>query len=89
MREEELKEFKLLSKAGQASINHGTEEKAGQKAGESTALKPSNQLEGGLLGWYAACSSNSIKSNQTHHFSMYNEQLILYRNKDNNKIRIK
>ena len=84
MREEELKDFKLLSKAGQASINHGIEEKAGQRTGESTAQKPSNQLEGGLLGWYAACSSNSVKSNQTHHFSMYNEQLILYRDKDKN-----
>ncbi|WP_320676722.1 Rieske 2Fe-2S domain-containing protein [Prochlorococcus sp. MIT 1300] len=49
---------------------------------EHTSNQPDNQLRSGLLGWYAACSSQLLKEGQLYFFSMYNEPLVLYRDKD-------
>ncbi len=49
---------------------------------EQFATLPENQLKGGLLGWYAVCSINSLKEDQLYFFSMYNEPLVLYRDKN-------
>ncbi len=46
---------------------------------ETPSRQPSNQLKGSLIGWYAACSSNSLKDEQLYFFTMYNEPLVLYR----------
>ena len=42
-----------------------------------------------LLGWYAVCVSNSLKTDYLYFFSVYNEQLILYRDKESQAVCIK
>ncbi len=44
------------------------------------------QLDIGLFGWYSVCPSSELKKNKIYHFSMYDLQLILYRD-ENNKAR--
>ena len=83
MSEENLNKFKSLRLTEQAATNNITEEKSLPKIQENTSLKPVNQLKGGLLGWYTACTSNNLKSGKIYNFSMYNEPLVLYRDKDN------
>ncbi len=78
MSEEELKKINLLDLADQATIN----EKVSSNIQDKTALKPSNQLSNGLLGWYSTCTSKALKDGQLYFFSMYNEPLVLYRDKD-------
>ncbi len=84
MSEEELKQFNSLSLAEEATMGKSNEVNNEPNVKEQTSVKPSNQLEGGLLGWYAACSSRDIKEGKLHNFSMYNEPLVLYRDKDSN-----
>ena len=52
------------------------------KIKKETGVRPSNQLEGRLLGWYAACSSHAVNDKKLYHFSMFNDPLVLYRDKD-------
>ncbi len=82
MSEEELTEFNSFNKAEQATLKSPINENIDDKVSHETSLKPSNQLKAGLLGWYAAASSNAIKAGDIYHFSMYNEPLVLYRDKD-------
>ncbi|WP_320674537.1 Rieske 2Fe-2S domain-containing protein [Prochlorococcus sp. MIT 1341] len=49
---------------------------------KNTSNKPSGQLSNGLLGWYAICTTKDLKEDKLHFFSMYNEPLVLYRDKD-------
>lgn len=49
---------------------------------ENIAPKPSNQLTNGLLGWYSVSSSESIKEGKLNHFTIYNEPLVLYRDRE-------
>ena len=44
------------------------------------------ELNIGLYGWYAICPSNELKKNRLHHFSLFDEPLLLYRD-DKNLIR--
>ncbi len=85
MSEEELNRFNSLSLSGDGR-NNETENinNTNSSTLSQESLQPSNQLEGGLLGWYAACSSKSLRTGQIYNFSMYNEPLILYRDKDDN-----
>ena len=49
---------------------------------KSTSTKPASQLSSGLLGWYAICNSRDLRGEKLHFFSMYNEPLVLYRDKE-------
>ena len=84
MSAEELNQFNSLSLTEEASMKESNQTQSDQKLEEQTSVKPSNQLEGSLLGWYAVSNSSSIKNGELHNFSMYNEPLILYRDKDSN-----
>ena len=57
-------------------------EKENVKDLDSIAPKPSNQLTNGLLGWYSVSSSESIKVGKLNHFTIYNEPLVLYRDRE-------
>ncbi len=46
--------------------------------------KPSDQLKNGLLGWYAVCSTRELKKDSAYFFTMYNEPLLIYRDKESN-----
>ncbi len=83
MSQEELKQFNSLDLSKESSRNDSLQqENIQQLTKEQSTVRPSNQLQGGLLGWYATSSSRSIKTNKLYHFSMYNEPLVLYRDKD-------
>ena len=49
---------------------------------ETQAQKPSNQLKNGLLGWYAVCSARELENKNPYFFTMYNEPLVIYRDKE-------
>ncbi len=66
----------------QPSEGTSSDKNKARKTQELNSVQPENQLSGGLLGWYAAASSNSIKQGEPYFFSMYNEPLIIYRDKD-------
>ena len=44
------------------------------------------RLSGGLLGWYAVCTSKTLKSDRIYFFSLFNEPLALYRDKANRAV---
>ncbi len=83
MNDEELNKVNSLKLANQSSGNASLEQTSGITIEENTSVQPADQLSSGLFGWYAACSSNTLKSGSLWHLSMYNEPLILYRDKDN------
>ena len=49
-------------------------------------VKITKQLSGGLLGWYAVCTTKNLKSDQIYFFSLFNEPLVLYRDKENKAV---
>ena len=49
---------------------------------ENISQEPSNQLTNGLLGWYSVSSSGSIEEGKLNHFTLYNEPLVLYRDRE-------
>ena len=38
-------------------------------------------LKLGLYGWYAICPSTELKNNKIHYFSLFDEPLLLFRDK--------
>ena len=42
------------------------------------------ELNIGLYGWYAICPSKELKKNKPHFFSLYDEQLLIYRDEKDN-----
>ena len=42
------------------------------------------ELKLGLYGWYAICPSKELKKNKIHYFSLFDEPLLLFRDKNNN-----
>ena len=48
-----------------------------------------DQLSNGLYGWYAVCVSSTLVNDFLYFFSMYNEPLILYRDKYSRAVCIK
>ncbi len=46
---------------------------------DSASENSEGLLTAGLLGWYAVCSSSSLKKEEIYNLSMYNEPIILYR----------
>jgi len=49
----------------------------------------SDSLSCSLLGWYAVCTSKNLKNDGIYFFSLFNEPLALYRDKQNKTICIK
>ena len=84
MNEEGLKKFKSVKLANESTLHSSLDKKVNNKVETDTSVKPSNQLTSGLLGWFAVCSSNTLKNGELYHFSMFNEPLVLYRDKDLN-----
>ncbi len=82
MNEDGVRQINSLKKANEAFLGTNVYEDNDQKVVDNLAVTPSNQLTNGLLGWYSVCSSHKLKINQLNHISMYNEPLILYRDKD-------
>ncbi len=61
-----------------SSLSQGTN----LKAGEHISKQPADQLSSGLLGWYAVRNSCGLKNEELYFFSMFNEPLVLYRDKN-------
>ena len=44
----------------------------------------SKDLKIGIFGWYAVCPSIELKKNKLHFFSLYDQPLLIFRDKENN-----
>ena len=42
------------------------------------------ELEIGIFGWYAVCPSNELKQDKIYFFSLYDQPLLIFRDKKNN-----
>ncbi len=82
MEDEGLKNLNNVSLSEQEGNEDREIHKSGIKVSENPSAKPTSQLSGGLLGWYAACSTENLKPEKLYHFTMYNEPLILYRDEN-------
>ena len=82
MNEENGKDNKSFEYETNNLIRSNFNEKESVKELENIAPKPSNQLTNGLLGWYSVSSSESIKEGKLNHFTIYNEPLVLYRDRE-------
>ncbi|WP_320664425.1 aromatic ring-hydroxylating dioxygenase subunit alpha [Prochlorococcus sp. MIT 1223] len=84
MSNEGLKKIKELKFANKATLNTELKKNNEVKVKKEASPRPSNQLEGSLLGWYSVLSSYSLNENKLYSFSMFNEPLIIYRDNDSN-----
>ena len=82
MKEENKKNNKSFEYETSNLINSNFNEKTNVKDLENIAPKPNNQLANGLLGWYSVSSSKSIGEGRLNHFTIYNEPLVLYRDRE-------
>ena len=82
MNEENGKDNKSFEYETNNLIRSNFNEKESVKELENIAPKPSNQLTNGLLGWYSVSSSETIKDGKLNHFTIYNEPLVLYRDRE-------
>ncbi len=82
MSEQELTPINSGNDAQKASLTSSLESDIQNKTIPEETVKPSNQLANGLFGWYAACSSKVLEEGKLHFFTMYNEPLVLYRDKE-------
>ena len=82
MSEEGLSQFNPVKLANESPSSSSLGSEVTEKSKASRQAKPLNQLGNGLLGWYAAYSSSSLKEGDLYYFSMYNEPLIIYRDKN-------
>ena len=44
----------------------------------------SKDLKIGIFGWYAVCPSSEVKQNKLYFFSLYDQPLLIFRDKKNN-----
>ena len=82
MNEEGVAQFNKVNLGSNGSIRKSLSGINNQEIKEGEAKKPSNQLQKGLLGWYAVCSSKELEKKELHVFTMYNEPLLIYKDKD-------
>ncbi len=82
MKEESQENNKSFPYENKNLINTGINENKTVKDTEEISSKPINQLSNGLLGWYSVASSDSVKENKINFFTLYNEPLILYRDRE-------
>ena len=83
MKEEKGKDNKSLEYEKNNLIRSDFNEKKTVKEIDNIASKPSNQLTNGLLGWYSVATSESLKQGKLDLFTIYNEPLVLYRDREN------
>ena len=50
---------------------------------------PADGLSGRLLGWYAVCTSKTLKKDRLYFFSIFNEALVLYRDRESRALCVK
>ncbi len=86
MNQEGVAQFNNLKLGTQGAINNNLVKNDSSKDLNHKSSKPSNQLKNGLLGWYAVCSSKEFKDKDLYVFTIYNEPLVIYRDK-NSKLR--
>ena len=84
MNDDGITQFNKVNLGSESSSSSTISEVSGKKRLNSKSQKPSNQLKNGLLGWYAICSSNNIKNERPYFFTMYNEPLVIYKDKELN-----
>tara|TARA_Y100001968_G_scaffold118117_2_gene107575 strand:- start:5 stop:1339 length:1335 start_codon:yes stop_codon:yes gene_type:complete len=79
---ERFQKLDNLQVANKATLDAQLNENSKLKIKKETSKKPSNQLKGSLLGWYAVLASDSLKEKELYSFSMFNEPLVIYKDKD-------
>ncbi len=82
MKEEKGKDNKSFAYETNNLISSNFNEKNRVNKEDNIASKPINQLTNGLLGWYSVSSSEAIKEGKLHFFTIYNEPLVLYRDRE-------
>jgi len=55
-------------------------------ASQNSQKKGARHLSASLLGWYAVCTSETLKTDRIYYFSLFNEPLALYRDKANRAV---
>ena len=56
---------------------------------DESSSQSAERLEGNLLGWYAVCTSKSLRDDRLYFFSIFNEALVLYRDKGSRALCVK
>ncbi len=84
MKDDRLAQFNKVSIGKETSLNSNTSDRNNKLTIDNNPKEPSNQLKKGLLGWYAVCSKSEIKKDEPYSFTMYNEPLIIYIDKNQN-----
>ena len=84
MSKDRVKKIEKVTFASKAAIEHDLTKNNKPSIKKQTATRPSNQLKGSLLGWYAVISSDSFKAKNLYSFSMFNEPLVIYKDKKSN-----
>ena len=84
MSNEGLKKIESLNFGSKTTLNNDLSKNNQIKKKNDSSARPSNQLKGSLFGWYSVLSSSSLKENKIYSFSMFNEPLVIYKDKDSN-----
>ncbi len=85
MNEEGVAQFNKVSFGTSGSLNETLSTSNNEDLYEkNNSHKDNKQLRNGLLGWYAVCSTNEISNDKPYVFTMYNEPLVIYRDKESN-----
>ena len=84
MNDDGIAQFNKVNLGSESTSSSTISGVSGKKRLNNKSQKPSNQLKNGLLGWYAICSSNNIKNERPYFFTMYNEPLVIYKDKELN-----
>ncbi len=82
MSEAALNQINSLDVADQNSVADRFNENTTNKLGTENHISPNDHLSKNILGWYAICSAQTLKPGELYHFSMFNEPLVLYKDKN-------
>tara|TARA_Y100001970_G_scaffold283338_1_gene398208 strand:+ start:1124 stop:2458 length:1335 start_codon:yes stop_codon:yes gene_type:complete len=84
MENEFIKPLNFYNQNGLSSIANSDKKEILKKHDDINIIKSNHKLRIGLYGWYSVCTTSELKDGELFFFSMYDEPLILYR--DKNKI---
>ncbi len=84
MEDDRVQQFNKVKLSNGASITKNLLENTSNGKKTHKSKQPTNQLKSGLLGWYAVCSIREISGNDPYFFTMFNEPLMIYKDKDSN-----
>ncbi len=84
MNDDGIAQFNKVSLGSDSSTSTNISELNNEKRLANNAHKPSNQLKNGLLGWYAICSSKDINDEKPYCTTIYNEPIVIYKDKESN-----